>query len=273
MKFSHLTDAIPVMLKKSKEIKDLSDKAQGEVTIREAINELRVWCDTTEFNISDYASNGRTTPLIKEWKEIITAVSDHQSLIMSLKESRYFQSFADQIEQFERRFGGIDDHLAKLNTCQRKWVYLEPIFMRGALPSEQGRFRRVDEEYRSIALGIGADPKVMSLVEIQGLKETLDTILTQLEMCQKALNDYLEEKRQKFSRFYFIGDDDLLEILGQAQNPNVIQSHLKKLFNGIYKVAFNKENTQIKSMISSSNEYVPLIQPIPIDGEVEVWLN
>jgi len=95
MKFSHLTDAIPVMLKKSKEIKDLSDKAQGEVTIREAINELRVWCDTTEFNISDYASNGRTTPLIKEWKEIITAVSDHQSLIMSLKESRYFSGFAD----------------------------------------------------------------------------------------------------------------------------------------------------------------------------------
>ena len=92
-------------------------------------------------------------------------------------------------------------------------------------------------------------------------------------MCQKALNDYLEEKRQKFSRFYFIGDDDLLEILGQASNPVVIQSHLKKLFSGIFKVAFNKENTQIKSMISSANEYVNLAQPITIEGEVEVWLN
>ena len=90
MKFSHLTESIPNMLKKSKEIKDLSDKAQGEVTIREAINELRVWCDSTEFTLSDYASNGRTTPLIKEWKEVMSAVSDHQSLIMSLKESRFF---------------------------------------------------------------------------------------------------------------------------------------------------------------------------------------
>ena len=115
MKFSHLTDAIPNMLKKSKDIKDLSDKAQGEVTIREAINELRMWCDSTEFTLSDYVSNGRTTPLIKEWKEVMSAVSDHQSLIMSLKESRFFQSFADSIEQFEKRFGGIDDHLAKLN--------------------------------------------------------------------------------------------------------------------------------------------------------------
>lgn len=50
--------------------------------------------------------------------------------------------------------------------------------MRGALPQEQGRFKRVDEEYRSIALAIGTDPKVMSLCEITGLKDTLETILT-----------------------------------------------------------------------------------------------
>ena len=86
------------MIKKAKEIKDLCDKAQGEVTIREAINELRIWCENTEFLLTDYESNGRTTPLIKEWKEVITQVSDHQSLILSLKESRYFQGFSDQVE-------------------------------------------------------------------------------------------------------------------------------------------------------------------------------
>ena len=136
--------------------------------------------------------------------------------------------------------------------------------MRGALPSEQGRFRRVDEEYRGIMLGIGSNPKVISLCEIPGLKDTLETILTQLEMCQKALNDFLEQKRSIFSRFYFIGDDDLLEILGQAKNPAVIQTHLKKLFAGIYKVEFDKNNTQIISMISSANEYVKLRNPVRI---------
>ena len=34
---------------------------------------------------------------------------------------------------------------------------------------------------------------------------------------------FAEERRAKFPRFYFIGDDDLLEILGQSQNPSVIQ--------------------------------------------------
>mgnify|MGYP006090208885 FL=1 len=92
-------------------------------------------------------------------------------------------------------------------------------------------------------------------------------------MCQKALNSYLEEKRSKFSRFYFIGDDDLLEILGQAKNPAVIQTHLKKLFAGIFKVELSENNTKIKSMISAAGEYVPLLTPVAITEEVEDWLG
>jgi dynein heavy chain 2 len=70
--FGHFIDSIPDMLKKQNDIKELSARAQGEVTLREAIHELRAWCDQSEFNLHDYASQGRTTPLIKEWKELIT---------------------------------------------------------------------------------------------------------------------------------------------------------------------------------------------------------
>ena len=38
MKFGHLIDAIPTMLKKAKDVKELSDKAQGEVTILSLIH-------------------------------------------------------------------------------------------------------------------------------------------------------------------------------------------------------------------------------------------
>jgi len=47
------------MIEKAKEIKELSDRAQGEVTIREACNELRVWCEDTEFVLTEHESNGR----------------------------------------------------------------------------------------------------------------------------------------------------------------------------------------------------------------------
>ncbi len=166
----------------------------------------------------------------------MTKVSDNQSLLSSLKESKYFTRFREQIEGFESKLGGIDEYLSRLNVIQRKWVYLEPIFGRGALPQEQGRFRRLDDDFRGIMLGLEGDPKVVSLCAVPGIRDTLEQILDQLERCQKALNDFLEEKRGKFPRFYFLGDDDLLEILGQSQNAQVIQMHLKKLFAGIHKV-------------------------------------
>jgi dynein heavy chain 2 len=83
----------------------------------------------------------------------------------------------------------------------------------------------------------------------------------------------IQEKRSIFPRFYFIGDDDLLEILGQSTNPTVIQSHLKKLFAGIHSVQFDDANQNILGMRSLDGELVPLTKKIRITTSVEEWLK
>jgi dynein heavy chain 2 len=62
---------------------------------------LKTWCDTSEFELTEYTNNNRTTPLIREWKDLMTKVSDNQSLLASLKESKFVSRFVDQVEQFE----------------------------------------------------------------------------------------------------------------------------------------------------------------------------
>ena len=117
------------------------------------------------------------------------------------------------------------------------------------------------------------DNRVVALLRIGSIKSILNTMLDRLERCQKSLNDFLEEKRSSFPRFYFIVDEDLLQILGQATKPAVIQTHLKKLFAGIHSVNFDEENKHIVTMNSLEGEIVPLKNKIKISNEVESWLN
>jgi dynein heavy chain 2 len=160
-----------------------------------------------------------------------------------------------------------------LNQVQRKWVYLEPIFGRGALPKEQSRFKGVDRDFRDIMIDIVKDTRVIALIAAKDISSKLKNMVDQLQRCQKALNEFLEEKRSIFPRFYFIGDDDLLEILGQATNPIVIQTHLKKLFAGIHQVKFDDKNEYIVAMRSLEGEVVPLLNKVKLSHQVENWLD
>ena len=77
-------------------------------------------------------------------------VGDNQCLLQSLKDSPYYKGFEDKASLWETRLADLDEYLHNLNQIQRKWVYLEPIFGRGALPREQGRFKRVDDDFRFV---------------------------------------------------------------------------------------------------------------------------
>jgi dynein heavy chain 2 len=65
----------------------------------------------------------------------------------------------------------------------------------------------------------------------------------------------------------------VLEILGQAKNPLVIQSHLKKLFAGVHHVQFDQKVSCIVAMQSIEGELIPLQTPVKISNDVEVWLQ
>jgi hypothetical protein len=51
---------------------------QGEVTIREAVQELRVWSEQTEFEVTSHTTaDKRLTTLIKGWKDLFSKVCKH----------------------------------------------------------------------------------------------------------------------------------------------------------------------------------------------------
>ena len=274
--FGEILSKKDVIHKKIDDIKFLAARAQGEIALREALADLEAWCENTQFVFNEYLDQDKNQVyLIKEWTDVLTEVGDNQVVLQNIKDSKFSGNFTDQIEAFERKMGGLDEHILKLNQIQRKWVYLEPVFGRGALPSEQGRFRRIDDEFKNIMQNLNKDPQVVTLALIPNVSDSLDMLIDQLDRCQKALNSYLEEKRNLFPRFYFLGDDDLLELLGQSTNLEVIHSHLRKLFTGITKLKvknLDADKCIVEFIVSSKSESVALDDKISLTKDVENWL-
>eukprot|EP00792_Barthelona_sp_PAP020_P005909 TRINITY_DN2847_c0_g1_i1.p1 TRINITY_DN2847_c0_g1~~TRINITY_DN2847_c0_g1_i1.p1 ORF type:complete len:3695 (-),score=1083.53 TRINITY_DN2847_c0_g1_i1:9-10742(-) len=289
--FKDLIDCVKVFFEKEKEIRVLYNRAQGEVMIRDALQELDSWGTSQTFELAEYTNEMLSTNIIKDWNDLFTVVSDNQALLNSLKESPYFPNFEAQILFWEAKIEAIVRLLQNINNIQRKWVYLNPIFLRGSIPKEKKKFKQLNDEILVFFKYFTVNPAIFDVLRfnklerpdqslslsVKSLSERSLPIFTftnntvkALEVFQKKLFDFLEEKREIFPRFYFLGDDDLLEVLGQSQNIEVLQTHMKKLFSGISKIVVeaeidevdNSEQKKIIEIISSTDEHMLLNKPV-----------
>ena len=69
-------------------------------------------------------------------------------------------------------------------------------------------------------------------------------MFSELEKCQKSLEGYLEQKRNKFPRFYFVSNPVLLQILSQGSDPLAIQQYYETMFDSIAEVVHDPKDLQ-----------------------------
>jgi len=59
-----------------------------------------------------------------------------------------------------------------------------------------------------------------------------------------------------FPRFFFLPNDDLLQILSNAKDPQLVQPHLNKIFEGISRLTFSEDARGVEGMSSNLGEHV-----------------
>ena len=126
----------------------------------------------------------------------------------------------------------------------RAWMYLETIFSSPdivrQLPAAAKMFQAIDKSWKNIMKQTN-DPLALKACCVKDRKETLQSHNAGLDKIQKSLEEYLETKRGAFPRFYFLSNDELLEILSQAQDPRAVQAHLRKCFEALVKLQFGDD--------------------------------
>ncbi|CAE6938345.1 Dnah1 [Symbiodinium sp. CCMP2592] len=146
--------------------------------------------------------------------------------------SPFNKPFKEEIDAWAEKLLYMSECLDGWLKVQRAWMYLQPIFdspdIMKQLPTEGKKFRLVDSKWRQTMARLHQNSAALQACSMEGLLEIWNNANADLDMVQKGLDDYLETKRGAFARFYFLSNDELLEILSQTKDPLRVQPFLSK---------------------------------------------
>lgn len=213
------------------------------------------------------------------WDDLFNKCGEHLNSLTAMRMSPYYRIFEEDVASWEDKLNRIHVLFDVWIDVQRQWVYLEGIFSGNAdikhlLPVESARFQNINSEFLTVMKRVNKSPFVLDVLNIPGIQKNLERLADLLTKIQKALGEYLERERSSFPRFYFVGDEDLLEIIGNSKNTRRIMKHLKKMFAGISTLQMDEDETQLLGFSSREGEEVYFRTPIVLKNfpKINDWL-
>ncbi|KAM9964742.1 hypothetical protein ACTFIW_004524 [Dictyostelium discoideum] len=251
--------------------------AQGEIALEEFLKGVREFWTTLELDLVNYQ---RKCKLVRGWDDLFNKLAEHLNSISAMKMSPYYKVFEEEANHWDDRLNKVRSLLDVWIDVQRRWVYLEGIFsgsgdINQLLPAESTRFKSINSEFIAILKKVSGAPLILEVLAIERIQQTMERLSDLLGKVQKALGEYLERQRSAFARFYFVGDEDLLEIIGNSKDIIKIQKHFRKMFAGLANLTLDDEKTTIIGMSSAEGETVTFKKPISIANgpKIHEWLT
>ncbi|XP_038615472.1 dynein heavy chain 6, axonemal [Tachyglossus aculeatus] len=279
----------------AQEIQDVSGMASGEASLETMLKKVEDSWKSIEFIVLPHR-DVKDVFILGGTDDIQVLLDDSTINVATIASSRYVGPLKSRVDEWQKQLALFNQTLEEWLNCQRNWLYLESIFsapdIQRQLPGEAKMFLQVDKSWKEIMRKVNRLPNALRAATQPGLLETFQNNNALLDQIQKCLEAYLESKRVIFPRFYFLSNDELLEILAQTRNPQAVQPHLRKCFDAIAKLEFallvpsdakgipategepeKVFTNDILAMLSPEGEKVSLGKGLKARGNVEDWLG
>uniref|UniRef100_A0A9J8BJA1 Dynein, axonemal, heavy chain 6 n=1 Tax=Cyprinus carpio carpio TaxID=630221 RepID=A0A9J8BJA1_CYPCA len=257
------------------QIQEVSAQASGEASLENILRKIEESWKTTEFVVLPHRDS-KDVFILGGTDDIQVLLDDSIVNVATVASSRYAGPISARVDKWQRQLTLFSQTLDEWLTCQRSWLYLESIFsapdIQRQLPAESKMFLQVDKSWKEIMRKVNRLPNALRLLDIFQNNNAL------LERIQKCLEAYLESKRVIFPRFYFLSNDELLEILAQTRNPQAVQPHLRKCFDAISQLEFGlltpgEGETAMVSPEGEKRIMLKICMCVTARGNVEDWLG
>jgi len=258
-------------------LQEIGERATKEFTISGMLSGMKAEWEPMELGLKDQAD---TFILMGDSvDETQTLLDDHIIKTQTIRGNPFAKFFMEEIVAWEAWLMSTQEIMEVWLKVQGAWMYLEPVFgsddIVKQMPTEGKLFKTVNANWCKLMSDVSSDPKVLKCALLPNMLNILQEARTLLDQISAGLNRYLETKRLFFPRFFFLSNDELLEILSETKDPLRVQPHIKKCFEGVKSLEF-KENLDISGMKSSEGEIVDavrIINPLDAKGAVEKWLR
>lgn len=255
----------------------ISIGACKELQLQQNLASMTHEWDKVTFSIGEFKNTGIS--ILSSVDEIQALLDDHIIKSLTMRGSAFVKPSEKEVKDWFDKLIRVQSTIEQWGKVQSTWLYLLPIFSSkdivAQMPEEGRWFTQVDNIYKRYMMAVIKQPNVMETAAQPGLLESMKEANTILENVQIGVGKYLERKRLFFPRFFFLSNDEMLEILSETKDPLRVQPHLNKCFEGINTLKFN-DTLEAYAMISVEKEEVQFMEKVSTAaarGSVEKWLS
>ncbi|CAI4045250.1 hypothetical protein SKDZ_11G2570 [Saccharomyces kudriavzevii ZP591] len=250
-------------------------RAQKEFVIEKSLDRIKAFWKAAQYDVEEHSSGLK---LVGEWDVLEQACREDLEELISMRTSNYYKIFEQDCLDLESKLTKLSEIQVNWVEAQFYWLDLygilgENLDIQNFLPLETSKFQSLTNEYKMITTRAFQLDTAIEVIHISNFVTTLKLTVDSLKMIKSSLSIFLEQQRKKFPRFYFLGNDDLLKVIGSGKHYDHVSKFMKKMYGSIDSIIFSDDC--IDGVRSLEGEVLNLNERIKLDSSIQApeWLT